>query len=182
MIFCGNDDVFPFSKGGGIARRLVGEGKRVHLAGRNVAALAEELGASASFSVCDVTVPGNIEKAAQEAGEIEGLAYCVGTIVLKRLKDVKREDLLKDLMIHSVGAALAVQASSNALKASNGSVVLFSTVAAQTGMVNHTSVAMAKGAVESLTRTLAAELSPSIRVNCIAPSLVITRSCFHRQI
>ncbi len=52
--------------------------------------------------------------------------------------------------------------------------MLFSTVAAQQGFRSHTSIAMAKGAVEGLTRTLAAELAPTIRVNAIAPSLTQT--------
>ena len=69
------------------------------------------------------------------------------------------------------GAVQTLQANAALLqKAPNASVVLFSTVAVQTGMPYHTSIAMAKGAVEGLTRTLAAEWSPAIRVNCIAPS------------
>ena len=57
------------------------------------------------------------------------------------------------------------------LKKNNGSIVLFSSVAAQKGFTNHTIIATAKAAIEGLTVTLAAEFAPSIRVNCIAPSL-----------
>jgi NAD(P)-dependent dehydrogenase (short-subunit alcohol dehydrogenase family) len=76
-----------------------------------------------------------------------------------------------------MGAALAVQASLPALKKSRGrgSVVLFSSVAAQQGFSLHASIGMAKGAVDGLTLSLAAELSPKIRVNAIAPSLTRTR-------
>jgi NAD(P)-dependent dehydrogenase (short-subunit alcohol dehydrogenase family) len=60
-------------------------------------------------------------------------------------------------------------------KAEEGSsIVLFSTVAVQTGMSYHASIASAKGAIEGLTRSLAAELAPKIRVNAIAPSLTDT--------
>jgi NAD(P)-dependent dehydrogenase (short-subunit alcohol dehydrogenase family) len=44
-------------------------------------------------------------------------------------------------------------------------------VAVAQGMNFHTSISMAKGAVEGLTLALAAELAPSIRVNAVAPSL-----------
>ncbi|NBR83602.1 MAG: SDR family oxidoreductase, partial [Flavobacteriia bacterium] len=59
-------------------------------------------------------------------------------------------------------------------KGSNPSVVLFSTVAVQTGMPFHSGIASAKGAVEGLVRSLAAEYAPHIRFNAIAPSLVDT--------
>ena len=57
------------------------------------------------------------------------------------------------------------------MKKNKGSVVLFSTVAAQRGFTNHAIIASAKAAVEGLTVSLAAEFAPNIRVNCIAPSL-----------
>lgn len=62
----------------------------------------------------------------------------------------------------------------NLKKVEKSSIVLFSTVAVQTGMPYHSSVAMAKGAVEGLTRSLAAEFAPNIRVNAIAPSITDT--------
>ena len=64
-----------------------------------------------------------------------------------------------------------------ALKATastTASIVLFSTVAVGQGFASHASVSMAKGAVEGLTLTLAAEWSPKVRVNAIAPSLTET--------
>ena len=57
------------------------------------------------------------------------------------------------------------------LKTNNGSIVLFSTVAVQKGFTNHAIIASAKGAIEGLTVSLAAEFAPNIRVNCIAPTL-----------
>ena len=65
----------------------------------------------------------------------------------------------------------AIQGFQDSLKKNNGSLILFSSVAAQKGFTNHTIIASAKAAIEGLTVTLAAELAPSIRVNCIAPSL-----------
>jgi NAD(P)-dependent dehydrogenase (short-subunit alcohol dehydrogenase family) len=85
-------------------------------------------------------------------------------------------DFNRDFRLNALGAALAVQAALPALKAAPGtsSIVMFSTVAVTQGFAAHASVSMAKGAVEGLTRALAAELSPKIRVNAIAPSLTDT--------
>lgn len=109
------------------------------------------------------------------ADRLDGLVYCPGTIRLKPLKGVKREHAFEDFEVNAWGAVQTLQANAALLqKAERASVVLFSTVAVQTGMPYHTSIAMAKGAVEGLTRTLAAEWSPAIRVNAIAPSLTDT--------
>ena len=103
---------------------------------------------------------------------IDGLVYCPGTINLKPLKSLKLEDFQNDLEINLLGAVKVINKYfSNLKSAEKASIVLFSTVAVQTGMPYHASVASSKGAIEGLTRTLAAEFAPSIRVNCIAPSL-----------
>jgi NAD(P)-dependent dehydrogenase (short-subunit alcohol dehydrogenase family) len=81
----------------------------------------------------------------------------------------------RDFRIHALGAALAIQAALPALRAAEqASVVLFSSVAASQGFASHASVGMAKGAVNGLVLSLAAELAPRIRVNAIAPSLTVT--------
>lgn len=107
---------------------------------------------------------------------IDGLVYCPGTINLKPFHRISISDFQKELDINFLGAVKVLQASMKALKKSDSpSVVMFSTVAVQTGMGFHASIAAAKGAVEGLTRSLAAEWAPSkIRVNAIAPSLTDT--------
>jgi NAD(P)-dependent dehydrogenase (short-subunit alcohol dehydrogenase family) len=75
------------------------------------------------------------------------------------------------MKLNLYSAIEAIQGFQDNLKKNNGSVILFSSVAAQKGFTNHTIIASAKAAIEGLTVTLAAELAPSIRVNCIAPSL-----------
>ena len=106
---------------------------------------------------------------------LKGLIYCPGTINLKPLKSLKLKDFSDDFNVNALGAARAVQNYlPNLTKEENPSVVFFSTVAVQTGMPYHASVAMAKGAVEGLTKSLAAELAPKIRVNAIAPSITDT--------
>ncbi len=109
--------------------------------------------------------------------QIDGLAYCPGSITLKPFHGLKLQDFQKDIDVNLFGAVKSIQAVLPILKKAEKptSIVLFSTVAVQTGMPYHASIAAAKGAVEGLTRSLAAELAPaSIRVNAIAPSLTDT--------
>lgn len=106
---------------------------------------------------------------------IDGLAYCPGSFLLKPFRSLKPEQFSADFDINVLGAVRLLQAAHRALKkAEQAGVVLFSTVAVAQGMPFHASIAAAKGAVEGLTRSLAAEWAPSIRVNCIAPSLTDT--------
>lgn len=106
---------------------------------------------------------------------IDGLVYCPGSINLKPFRTLKQQDFENDFKLNVLGAIKNIQAYTQNLQLSkNASIVLFSTVAVQTGMPFHTSVAISKGAIEGLTKALAAEFSPKIRVNCVAPSLTST--------
>lgn len=107
--------------------------------------------------------------------QIDGLVYCPGSINLKPFRSLKDEDFLEDYKINVLGAIRSIRAARKSLnKSSEGSVLLFSTVAVAQGMNFHSSIASAKGAIEGLTRSLAAEFAPKIRVNAIAPSLIDT--------
>lgn len=167
--------------GAATARALRGRGYALHLAARDegrLKALASELGET-TVTAGDVCDPGFFPRATAEAGEaLDGLVYAVGTINLKPLAKLTMADAETDFRINALGAFLAVQAAAKALKAGAGEagagVVLFSTVAVAQGFANHASVAMAKGAVEGLALSLAAELSPQVRVNVVAPSLTRT--------
>ena len=107
---------------------------------------------------------------------IHGLVYCPGTIVLKPFQRLTMADFRNDFEINLFGAVKIIQACLKRLKKSptGASILLFSTVAVKVGMPFHASVASAKAAVEGLTRSLAAEFAPRIRVNAIAPSLTNT--------
>jgi 3-oxoacyl-[acyl-carrier protein] reductase len=113
---------------------------------------------------------------AQLPDAIHGVVYCPGTINLKPFGRISTDDFLKDFQINVLGAVGVLQAVMPKLKRAEGaSVVLFSTVAVQTGMGFHASIAASKGAIEGLTRSLAAEFAmQKIRVNAIAPSLTDT--------
>ncbi len=107
--------------------------------------------------------------------KLHGFVYCPGTINLKPFSRILPEDFINDYRINVTGAIKLLQIVLPKLKAStNASIVFFSTVAVQQGFNFHSLVASSKGAVEGLTKALAAELAPTIRVNCIAPSITDT--------
>jgi len=106
---------------------------------------------------------------------LDGLVYCPGSINLRPFERIKPVDFVSDFNLQVTGAIKIIQAAMPRMKkAGNASIVLFSTVAVQTGFPFHTQVSASKGAIEGLTRALAAEFAPKIRVNCIAPSLTDT--------
>lgn len=106
---------------------------------------------------------------------LDGFVYCPGSINLKPFARIKPQEFLEDYQLQVVGLIKILQAVLPKIKASkNSSIVLFSTVAVQTGFPFHTQVASSKGAIEGLTKSLAAELAPHSRVNAIAPSITDT--------
>lgn len=106
---------------------------------------------------------------------LDALCYCPGAISLKSFARTKAEDFMHDYKLQVIGAVNCIQACLPKLKRSdNASIVLFSTVAVQMGFNFHSIVSASKGAIEGLTKALAAEFAPSIRVNCIAPSITHT--------
>ena len=109
---------------------------------------------------------------------IQGVAYCPGSINLRSFRSLKVEDFREDFELNLLGAVKFLQACLSGLKKGAveqpTSVIMFSTVAVGQGLPMHASVAAAKGAVEGLVRTLAAEWAPKIRVNCLAPALTET--------
>ena len=160
------------SVGSSLAEQLKNSGNDIHLVARNeseVKAIAEKLGCS--YTVADVLEDVFIEKVKSDINDIKGVAYCVGSIDLKPLRMVTEADMNKCMKLNLYSAIEVIKGFQESLKKNKGSVVLFSTVAAQRGFTNHTIIASAKAAVEGLTVTLAAEFAPNIRVNCIAPSL-----------
>ena len=173
MIFGGTGGV-----GSTLAERMYDRGYTLHLLGRNESKL-RYMGErySAQYDVFDILDPEAQSILARIFSKpIDALAYCIGSINLKPFLKLTRDDFIVDAQLNSIGAALAIQSSIPYLKQSQeiASVILFSSVAARHGFSAHASISMAKAAVEGLTVSLAAELSPKIRVNCIAPSLLDT--------
>ena len=110
-----------------------------------------------------------------ELEQLDGVVYCPGSITLKPFHRLKKEEFQSDWELNFMGAVRVLQQAYPVLRqSSHASVVLFSTVAVQKGMAFHASISAAKAAIEGLTRSLAAEWAPQIRVNAIAPSLTET--------
>lgn len=164
--------------GSSLARRLHAKGEDVFLAARNgetLKALADELGVGSI--ACDVTDSDQLEAAvdaASQAGGIKGLVFAAGSIDLASMRRLNREVMRKSFELNAVSAAEALRFADPHLRKNNGSAVLFSTVAVGQGFVSHAPISMAKGAVEGLTRAVAAEWAPKARINAIAPSLLDT--------
>ena len=160
------------SIGSSLAKKLKDSGHGTHLVARNkesVQQLASQL--DCAYTVADVLENNFIENVKSDIPEAKGIAYCVGSIDLKPLRMVKEQDFNNCMKLNLYSAVEAIKGYQESLKKNKGSIVLFSTVAAQRGFTNHAIIASAKAAVEGLTVSLAAEFAPNIRVNCIAPSL-----------
>ena len=153
---------------------MVGKNHDVQLIGRDensLNALSSEL--NCKYSVVDVLDEQSVKnlKNELEGQEIAGIAYCVGSIDLKPVRAVKKDDFMKCFDLNFFPIVETVKNFQDNLKKNKGSIVMFSTVAVQRGFTNHSIIASVKGAIEGLTVSLAAEFAPNIRVNCIAPSL-----------
>ena len=112
--------------------------------------------------------------------DIHGLVYCPGTINLKSLQRLTLEDVKAEMEVNFYGAFNVIKKVLPNLKKNDGaSVVLFSTVAANTGMPMHSSIAASKSALEGFAISLAAELAPRFAINCVAPSIVDTKLASH---
>ena len=124
------------------------------------------------YFVCDVLDTNKLSEIVRSIGDnLHGIAYCAGTIDLKPLKAAKESEFIESFKINTLGAISAIKAGQISLIKNNGSILLFSTIAVKQGFINHSIISTSKGAIEGLTLSLAAELSPNVRVNCIAPSL-----------
>ncbi|WMN06932.1 SDR family oxidoreductase [Marivirga arenosa] len=153
-----------------LAKKLQDKGANLTLASRTKPDL------SGDFQFIELDVLDIKDELNELPDTLHGLAYCPGSINLKPFQSIKENDYLNDFRLNTVGAALVIQKSLKSLKNAKGSsIVLFSTVAANTGLSFHASIAAAKGALQGFGLSLAAELaSKKIRVNLVAPSLTDT--------
>ncbi len=160
------------SIGSNLAAQMYESGKEIHLVGRDenqTKSLSEKL--NSAYSIADVLEDGFVDKIKANIEDVKGIVYCVGSIDLKPLKMASESDFNKCMKLNLYSAIDLIKGYQDSLKKNNGSIVLFSTVAAQRGFTNHSIIASTKAAVEGLTVSLAAEFAPNIRVNCVALSL-----------
>ena len=155
--------------GQGIAEQLVKEGHVVNATYNKTDTPSSD---NITFHHLDVTTDFDLDFLPEV---LDGIVYCPGSINLKPFKRIPAQSFLDDLNLQVVGAIKTIQKAMPALsKSDKASIVLFSSVAVQSGFNFHSQVSASKGAIEGLTRALAAEFAPSVRVNAIAPGLTDT--------
>ncbi|MFT4752723.1 MAG: NAD(P)-dependent dehydrogenase (short-subunit alcohol dehydrogenase family) [Salibacteraceae bacterium] len=158
--------------GKAVVHQLSAEGNRVY-ATYNSTDMSSESIPNVSFHPLDVTSRELDMSWVPEV--VDGFVYAPGAIALLPFGRLKLEKVTADFNLQVLGAVSTLQKMIPYLKkSSHPSVVFFSTVAVQMGFNFHTQVAISKGAIEGLTRSLAAEFAPTIRINAIAPSITHT--------
>ena len=145
-----------------------------HLVGKNaeeVSKLSDQTGFN--YTVADVLQSDFLEKIEKDVKDVEinGIAYCVGSIDLKPINLITKKDYLKSFELNFFPIVDIIKKFQENLKRNKSSIVLFSTVAVKQGFPNHSIISPVKASLEGLTVSLASELAPNIRINCIAPSL-----------
>ena len=162
------------SVGSALSGLLKQDGIDAHLVAKNkdeVSKLSDEYGFShTSTSVLDSNF---LEKIHSDLNgvDIQGLAYCVGSIDLKPFNLVTKKDYLNCFDLNFFPVIDLIKKFQENLKKNKSSIVLFSTIAVKQGFPNHSIISPVKASLEGLTISLASELAPNVRVNCIAPSL-----------
>jgi 3-oxoacyl-[acyl-carrier protein] reductase len=173
-----------FGGSGGIgsatAARLHASGARLVLAARDPARLDEVASRYGALAVpADVTRTEDVDavfaRATEAYGRVDGVAHCVGSIVLKPAHRTTDEEWDRTIALNLTSAFRVVRAAARTMSATGGSVVLVSTGAARIGLANHEAIAAAKAGVEGLARSAAASYAArGLRVNVVAPGLVRT--------
>ena len=165
--------------GEALARRLAADGENVTITARDRAraeAVANAIGCQ-SISLeagDDASIAAAVVAATAGDGALHGAVWAIGSMPLKPLRSATAADFAAAYALNVTGAAMMAKAAAPALARGQGALVFFSSIAAGQGFANHAVIGSAKAAVEGLTRALAAELAPAVRVNCIAPSLTQT--------
>jgi len=166
--------------GSALCRRLRRAGARVTVAARDrskVEALAGEIGAHAE--VVDARDAADVERCLAAAiardGRVDGIANCVGSVLLKPAHLTSPEEWAETIATNLGSGFATVRAAGKLMARGGGSVVLLSTAAARHGLANHEAIAAAKAGLVGLALSAAATYGPrGLRVNCVAPGLVRT--------
>lgn len=166
--------------GSELCRQLCASGANVVAAGRNcekLRELAEAIGVR-PFTL-DATIAEQVTAcladAQQTFGRVDGVANCVGSLLLKPAHLTSDAEWQTTMATNLTTAFVAVRAGAKAMLQSGGSIVLVSSAAARVGLANHEAIAAAKAGVVGLTLAAAASYAErGIRVNCVAPGMVRT--------
>jgi 3-oxoacyl-[acyl-carrier protein] reductase len=166
--------------GSELCRQLATAGARLVVAGRStdrLCTLADELGARAlSLNATDLEqVDACLAEAKAVYGRVDGVANCVGSLMLKPAHVTTAAEWQSTLTTKLTSAFVCVRAAVRVMMQTGGSIVLVSSVAARVGLANHEAIAAAKAGIIGLALSAAATYAErGIRVNCVAPGLVRT--------
>lgn len=162
--------------GTALCKQLQAAGHRVFASGRDpqkLAILASELGTPPLLA--DATVPAEVADAFAQAGPVDGIANCVGSLLLKPAHITTDEEWAAVLRTNLDSAFYILRAGAKAMMGAGGSIVLVSSAAGRLGLQNHEAIAAAKAGIIGLMLSAAATYAPrNIRVNCVAPGLTAT--------
>jgi NAD(P)-dependent dehydrogenase (short-subunit alcohol dehydrogenase family) len=160
------------------AKRLLAEGFQIALISRDADAIHSSMDAlrmSADLSQAEEAASAFDQITAHFGAPATTLVHCAGNTVIAPITRTKADQYRGCMAANIDSAFFACQAFLTHLGAAKlaGNIVLFSSVVAGMGVGNHAAIAAAKGAVEALTRALAADYAAqNVRVNCIAPGLM----------
>jgi NAD(P)-dependent dehydrogenase (short-subunit alcohol dehydrogenase family) len=168
--------------GAATARRLVEAGARVTICGRraeSVESVASSLGAACLAVQGDVTNAGDrtrvLAAAVKHGGALDGLVHAAGNMLRGGVAELGETELLEVFNSNVVAPMLLTGEAVPALEQSRGSIVFFGSVHTQRAFPGASAYAATKGALETATRVLAAELGQKgIRVNAVRPGGVFT--------
>lgn len=164
------------------ARRFAAAGARVTICGRREAKLrevADEIGPNCAWLTADVTVPADrdaiVRTAVEHGGGIDVLVSNAGNMWRRPIGEWTDEGLAEIFATNVVGGMMLTQAALPHLVAARGAVIFVGSIYTKRAYPGAAPYAISKGAVETLTRVLAAELGPhGVRVNAVRPGAVPT--------
>lgn len=167
--------------GSALARKLSKAGTKLVLAGRNeeeLKSLGDELGAP--VIVCDFTdleeVSACVKEALEHLGEIEAVAHCIGSILLKPAHLTSANDWHAVIETNLTSSFYLLNQLGRPMSKSGGTIAFVTSVAGEKGLSNHEAIAAAKAGLAGLTRSAAATyVGSGLRVNCVSPGLTETK-------
>ncbi|MCU1701544.1 MAG: 3-oxoacyl-ACP reductase [Mycobacterium sp.] len=115
-----------------------------------------------------------IDTAVSDFGRVDVLVTLAGVMEQKLLHELDLATWNQTLAVNLTGTFLAVSAAADELRRSHGSVVTIGSQLGYTGGLNCAAYSASKAGIGGLTRALARELGPDVRVNCVAPGPIET--------
>lgn len=163
------------------ARLLIADGYHVIITGRNEekGKTAEQmLGENATFVPCDVKNTADCarlgELVREKYGKLHALVNSAGIYLEKSIDSTTEEEWTDVIDTNLKGTYFVTKAVVDSLRAAGGAIVNVSSDAGVNGNWFCSAYCASKGAVTTMTKALALELAPAVRVNCVCPADVDT--------